>query len=369
MSVEVEAPAVEAPTPEALRAVQAEFARELEAARAEAFERANGDGLVGLRSAFFGPKGRLTLMLRAVGKLPPEERREAGARTNQLKQALEGELSSLVERFEVEARARELRRSRLDLTLPGRRAHPRGRVHPVNRVVREMVEIFTRMGFELATGPEVELDQYNFEALNFPADHPARDMQDTFFVRAPGGAEEAPASRELLLRTHTSPVQIRAMERQGAPIRIIAPGRVYRCDSDATHSPMFHQIEGLWVDEGVSMAHLKGVITGFVHAMFGARPVRFRPSFFPFVEPGAEVDIGCIFCGGSGCRVCKQTGWMEILGCGMVHPRVLEACKVDPERYTGFAFGIGIDRLAMQRWGIDELGHLFRSDLRFLEQL
>ena len=378
MSVELEQQAAESPSPEVLAKVEAGFAQELSEARG----RRDPEELQRIRSHYFGPKGQLTLLARSVGKLSPEQRREAGQAVNRLKQALEADLAALLAEVEAEARDRELRRSRLDMTLPGRATRPAGALHPVTRIIEEMTAVFARMGFEVATGPEVELDWYNFEALNFPPDHPARDMQDTFFVSpaaslvspeqrgrlAGQGAAPAPQER-LLLRTHTSPVQIRALEARGAPIRIISPGRVYRCDDDATHSPMFHQIEGLWVDEGVSMAHLKGVLTSFASALFGARGVRFRPSFFPFVEPGVEVDIACLLCGGAGCRVCKGTGWMEILGAGMVHPRVLEAAKIDPERYTGFAFGLGVDRVAMQRWGIDDLAHLFRGDIRFLGQL
>ncbi len=335
------------------------FRSELEAARSDP------DALSQLRSQYFGPKGRVTGLLRSVGQLAPELRREAGQNTNKLKNALEGELKQILDHLAAEEKERELRRNRLDMSLSGRATRPLGAIHPVNRVIYEMTDIFHRMGFDVRSGPEVELDWYNFEALNFPADHPARDMQDTFFVQPP----DERSQRELLLRTHTSPVQIRSMEKEGAPIRIISPGRVYRCDDDASHSPMFHQIEGLWVDEGVSMAHLKGVLTSFISALFGKRSVRFRPSFFPFVEPGVEVDVQCVFCDGEGCRVCKQTGWMEILGAGMVHPAVLEACKIDPERFTGFAFGLGIDRVAMLRWHVDDLAHLFRSDLRFLEQI
>ncbi len=351
-------PDVAAPTPEVLSAVEAEFAAELGTA-------ATLDALQALRSSFFGPKGKLTGLLRSVGRLPPDVRRSAGAATNELKQRLDAQLSSILAEREAEAREAELRRSRLDMSLPGRRTRPFGRVHPVNRLIAEMTEIFARMGFSVARGPEVELDAYNFEKLNFPADHPARDMQDTFFVAGPDGAP----SVEMLLRTHTSPVQIRAMEASGAPIRIISPGRVYRCDADATHSPMFHQVEGLWVDEGVSMAHLRGVLNRFVAALFGARPIRLRPSFFPFVEPGVELDIRCVFCEGDGCRVCKHTGWMEVLGAGMVHPRVLAACGVDDERFTGFAFGLGVDRLAMLRYQIDDIALLYRGDARFLRQL
>ncbi|MEE2901091.1 MAG: phenylalanine--tRNA ligase subunit alpha [Myxococcota bacterium] len=318
-----------------------------------------------IRSSFFGPKGQLKQLLRSVGKLPAEQRREAGQEANRVREALEAKLSDALAALEAQKRHDELHGDRVDTTMPGRHLQPYGAIHPINRIVSELTNIFARMGFEVAEGPEVELDWYNFTALNFPPDHPARDMQDTFFARPP----DDKGIQDLVLRTHTSPVQIRAMEKTGAPIRIISPGRVYRCDSDASHSPMFHQIEGLWVDEGVSFAHLKGVLTSFINVLFGERPVRFRPSFFPFVEPGAEVDIQCAVCDGAGCRVCKQSGWMEILGAGMVHPAVLEACNIDPEKYTGFAFGLGVDRVAMLRWSIDDLAHLFRGDMRFLEQL
>lgn len=348
-----------APTPEVLEAVQTDFSGALGDAGQDL------DALQRLKSAFFGPKGRLTLLLKSVGQLPPEQRRDAGRMTNEVKRSLEGALQEVLDATAARAREAELRRGRLDMSLPGRRAQPRGALHPVTRINHEMVDIFARMGFDVATGPEVETDWNNFGALNFPDDHPARDMQDTFFVRPPDERQ----IRSLVLRTHTSPVQIREMTKKGAPIRIVAPGRVYRCDSDPTHSPMFHQIEGLWVDEGVSMAHLRGVLTGFLSALFGERGVRLRPSFFPFVEPGVEVDVQCVFCDGAGCGVCKQTGWMEILGAGMVHPNVLNACNIDSEKYTGFAFGMGIDRVAMLRWAIDDLAHLFRSDTRFLSQV
>ena len=363
-----------APTPEVLAAVETRFREQLESARAEA----GVEALQALKSSFFGPKGELTLLLRGVGKLPPDQRRDAGQNVNKVKKVLETELTELLETREAAAREAELRSSRLDLTLPGRRAAPTGKVHPINRLILEMTDIFQRMGFRVARGPEVELDEYNFEKLNFPDDHPARDMQDTFFVWGKDG-KGAPSELPRLLRTHTSPVQIRAMEAQGAPIRIISPGRVYRHDSDATHSPMFHQIEGLWIDEGVSLGHLKGVLQSFISALFGERAIRLRPSFFPFVEPGVEVDVGCVFCEGSGyrevegkstaCRVCKTTGWLEVLGAGMVHPNVLTACGVDAERYTGFAFGLGVDRLAMLRYQIDDIAHLYRGDVRFLGQL
>jgi phenylalanyl-tRNA synthetase alpha chain len=341
-----------------LGTLRAEFEAKLAEARDDA-------ALQRIKSDFFGPKGELTLMSRSVGQLPSEQRPVMGKAINEVKRALESELDRKIQDHEARKRDEELRRSRLDMTLPGRALHAKGAVHPVARVMYEISDIFARMGFSVATGPEVELDFYNFEALNFPPDHPARDMQDTFFVRPPDGR----AIKDLVLRTHTSPVQIRAMERQGAPIRIIAPGRVYRCDQDATHSPMFHQIEVLCVDEGVSFAHLKGTLTSFIQSFFGSRGVRFRPSFFPFVEPGAEVDMQCTMCGGEGCRICKQTGWVEILGAGMVHPVLLESCGIDSERYTGFAAGLGLDRIALLRWGLDELAHLYRSDVRFLSQI
>ncbi|MGF1508531.1 MAG: phenylalanine--tRNA ligase subunit alpha [Myxococcota bacterium] len=349
--------AEEGPSPLALDRAERSFAEALTTA-------SDLDALHTVRSQFFGPKGQLTLMLRSVGRLPPEERREAGQKTNEVKRRLEAELEARIEEETARRKEAELRRERLDLTLPGRRPVPVGGTHPTIRTMEKMVDIFTGMGFSLADGPEVETDWYNFEALNFPPNHPARDMQDTFFVKGRGLAEP-----DLVLRTHTSPVQIRVLEAHGAPVRIIAPGRVFRCDSDATHSPSFFQVEGLLVDEGVSMAHLKGVLQSFINQMFGERPARFRPSFFPFVEPGVEVDMQCARCDGAGCRLCKMTGWMEILGAGMVHPNVLEACKVDAERYTGFAFGLGVDRVAMIRHAVDDLGHLFRSDIRVLEQL
>ncbi len=348
----------EGPTPEALARLEADFESEFASAAAL-------DDLAQLKSKFFGPKGRLTGLLRAVGTLPPDQRRSAGQNANRVKQKLEGELDGRVNELERQAREAELAKDPYDTSLPGRPVVPAGSLHPTIRVMEDMIDIFGAMGFELATGPEVETDWYNFGALNFPDDHPARDMQDTFFVRP----HPLHPGESLVLRTHTSPVQIRTMEHRGAPLRVIAPGRVYRCDSDATHSPSFHQIEGLMVDVGVSMAHLKGVLQSFINSMFGRREARFRPSFFPFVEPGVEVDMRCVFCEGAGCRVCKMSGWMEILGAGMVHPAVLEAAKVDSEKFTGFAFGCGVDRIAMLRYHIDDLGHLFRSEMRVLGQI
>jgi phenylalanyl-tRNA synthetase alpha chain len=345
-----------------LEALEAELHAELAQAGEELAE------LKLVEARTFGQSGKLTALLRGLGQLAPDEKRARGRLLNEVRAAWKAHVDARVAAVAAAEREAELRRNKLDLTLPGRRAVPRGALHPVTRVVRELEAVFQRLGFRTWDGPEVELDWFNFEALNFPPDHPARDMQDTFFVRSPEGRASR-GDRELLLRTHTSPVQIRALLQEGAPIRAIMPGRVYRCDSDATHSPMFHQIEGLLVDEGISLAHLRGTMTSFLGALFGARPVRFRPSFFPFVEPGVEVDIQCAMCGGTGCRICKHTGWVEILGAGMVHPAVLESCGVDSERYTGFAFGLGIDRIAMSRWAIDDLAHLFRGDVRFLEQL
>ena len=352
------------PTPEVLAEVEARFKEALKGAQTKE----STEELISIRSAYFGPKGELTLLLRSVGQLSPDQRRTAGAQTNTLKAQLESDLNALIAEREAKAKAAELRRSRQDLTLPGRLNRPLGRMHPVNRIIQEVTDIFLRMGFAVARGPEVELDLYNFGKLNFPDDHPARDMQDTFFV-SPDLSRGTGDDVKRVLRTHTSPVQVRAMENAGAPIRIISPGRVFRWDADATHSPMFHQIEGLWVDEGVSLAHLKGVLGSFVTALFGERAIRLRPSFFPFVEPGVEVDIQCVFCNGDGCRVCKKTGWMEVLGAGMVHPNVLEACSINSEKYTGFAFGLGIDRLAMLRYQVDDIAHLYRGDARFLGQL
>jgi phenylalanyl-tRNA synthetase alpha chain len=292
--------------------------------------------------------------MKRLGELSPEERPEAGQAVNRLK-------SDLTRRFE-ETRERILSQkeedgSLLDVTLPGReplRGHP----HPITQVSLEICDIFRRMGFKVVEGPEVELDYYNFEALNIPADHPARDMQDTFYV-----------SDRVLLRTHTSPMEVRVMERQSPPVRIISPGKVYRRDSDVTHTPMFHQVEGLLVDKGVTFGDLKGTLTSFVHQMFGKETaLRFRPSFFPFTEPSAEVDIRCVICRGKGCRTCKNTGWLEILGSGMNDPAIYAFVDYDPEVYSGFAFGMGIERVAMLKYGIDDIQLFYRNDMRFLRQ-
>ena len=308
-----------------------------------------------IRVQYLGRKGALTTILRSLGKLDPEIRRNVGQEANRAKEALEAALEQAL--GDLKAAARRAAATTVDVTLPGRRL-PRGRLHPLNRIMAEVCDIFLHLGFEAVEGPEVELDWYNFEALNLPPDHPARDMQDTFYF-----------NDKVLLRTHTSPMQIRTMEQRQPPVRIIAPGKVYRRDSDITHSPMFHQVEGLLVDRGVTFADLKGVLTAFVHQMFGPEVgVRFRPSYFPFTEPSAEVDIECVMCGGHGCRVCKATGWLEVLGSGMVHPAVFEAVGYDPETYTGFAFGLGIERIAMLKYGIDDIRLFFDNDLRFLRQ-
>lgn len=310
-----------------------------------------------IRIEILGRKGSLTLLLRKVRELPPQERPRAGEQANILKVELEENIEKLLIRLRDEKRQRELSQEQLDITLPGTPLL-RGRLHPITQVMAQMVDIFTRMGFQVAEGPQVELDYYNFEALNIPRDHPARDMHDTFYF-----------SHEVLLRTHTSPVQVRVMENQRPPIQIIAPGAVYRRDSDISHTPMFHQVEGLMVDEGVSFAHLKGVLTFFVHEMFGeGTPLRFRPSFFPFTEPSAEVDIGCVICKGEGCRVCGNTGWLEILGAGMVDPEVFRIVGYNPEEVTGFAFGMGVERIAMLKYSINDIRLFFTNDLRFLTQ-
>jgi phenylalanyl-tRNA synthetase alpha chain len=315
----------------------------------------NPDDLEHLRVKYLGRKGALTSILRGLGKLDPEVRRSVGQEANRAKVVLEEVLEQALRTLKDAARLTAS--SAVDVTLPGRRSL-RGRIHPLNQIMAEVCDIFLHLGFEAVEGPEVELDWYNFEALNLPPDHPARDMQDTFYF-----------NDKVLLRTHTSPMQIRTMEKRQPPVRIIAPGKVYRRDSDITHSPMFHQVEGLLVDKGITFADLKGVLTAFVHQMFGPEVgVRFRPSYFPFTEPSAEVDIECVICRGEGCRVCKATGWLEVLGSGMVHPAVFEAVGYDPETYTGFAFGLGIERIAMLKYGIDDIRLFFDNDLRFLRQ-
>ncbi len=314
-------------------------------------------GLQKLKAQYLGKKGLVTEKLKALSSIPPEQRPAYGKAVNEIKIFLEEELR----RTESLLKEREYQESilseALDVTLPGKFTPP-GSEHPIQRVLSEITGIFSSMGFEVGEGPEVELDYYNFEALNMPRNHPARDMQDTFYI-----------SDDVVLRTHTSPVQIRVMEKRTPPLKIVAPGKVYRCDADVSHTPMFHQVEGFMVDTDISFSDLKGVLQLFIHTMFSPEtPVRFRPSFFPFTEPSAEVDMGCIFCSGTGCSVCKQTGWLEILGAGMIHPRVFEYVGYDPERYTGFAFGMGVERITMLKFRIDDIRLFFENDLRFLRQ-
>jgi phenylalanyl-tRNA synthetase alpha chain len=315
------------------------------------------DSLELLRVQYLGKKGNFTALLKSLGQLPPQERPAAGEKINlakrQIQTALETQRASLLEASLNAQLSQEV----IDVTLPGRRQSGGG-FHPITITIDRITSIFASAGYDVAEGPEIEDEYHNFEALNIPSHHPARAMHDTFYI-SPG----------TVLRTHTSPVQIRVMEGGKPPFRMICPGRVYRCDSDLTHTPMFHQIEGLLIDEGVSFADLKGTVEDFLHAYFETEmPVRFRPSYFPFTEPSAEVDIGCVSCGGKGCRICGHTGWLEIMGCGMVHPRVLEMSNVDPKKYNGFAFGMGIERLAMLRYKVSDLRTYFENDLRFLQQ-
>jgi phenylalanyl-tRNA synthetase alpha chain len=317
------------------------------------------DNLEKLRVKYLGKKGELTSVLRGMGKLSPEERPVVGKLANEIRDFLEAEISKSMAELKRREESQRLEGEKIDVTLPGYN-FGKGSLHPVTQVLEEIKEIFHGLGYSVEEGPEIELDYYNFEALNLPKDHPARDMQDSFYI-----------TPEVLLRTHTSPVQVRVMEKRNPeiPIRIIAPGRVYRRDDDATHSPMFHQVEGLVIDKKITFGDLKGTLLAFARGMFGEKQqIRLRPSYFPFTEPSAEVDISCIMCNGSGCRVCSQTGWLEILGSGMVHPHVLEMSGYDPEKVTGFAFGMGVERIAMLKYGIDDLRLLFDNDLRFLQQ-
>ncbi len=310
-----------------------------------------------LRVQYLGKKGELTVLMQTLGKLSAEERPKAGALINAAKNQVQDALNTRRDALEQAALGARLAAEKIDVTLPGR-GQASGGLHPVTRTLERVEQFFTHIGYNVAEGPEVEDDYHHFEALNIPGHHPARAMHDTFYFNA-----------SMLLRTHTSPVQVRTMESQQPPIRIVCPGRVYRCDSDITHSPMFHQVEGLLIDEGISFADLKGTIEEFLRVFF-EKPlgVRFRPSFFPFTEPSAEVDMQCVMCSGKGCRVCKQTGWLEVMGCGMVHPNVLRMSNIDPEKYQGFAFGMGVERLAMLRYGVNDLRLFFDNDLRFLAQ-
>lgn len=312
------------------------------------------------KARFLGKSGSITELLKGLGKLDPEARKAAGAAINSAKERIEAALNARREALRHAALEAQLKTEALDITLPGR-GLPMGGLHPVTRTLERIEALFRSIGFDVADGPEIEDDFHNFTALNTPENHPARSMHDTFYL------ENAPG---LLLRTHTSPIQVRFMETHKPPIRIIAPGRVYRVDSDATHSPMFHQVEGLWIDEDVSFADLKGVFTDFLRNFFEKPDLRtrFRPSFFPFTEPSAEIDMSCVFCDGNGCRVCGHTGWLEIAGSGMVHPNVLRHVGIDSEKYVGFAFGMGPDRLTMLRYGVNDLRLFFDGDLRFLSQ-
>lgn len=310
-----------------------------------------------LRVEYLGKKGQITAQLKSLGKLSAEERPAAGAKINEAKVQVQDAINTRRTELESAAINAQLAAETLDVTLPGRKAE-RGSLHPVTHTLNRIEDIFVRAGYSVEQGPEVEDDFHNFEALNIPSHHPARAMHDTFYV-----------DDHHVLRTHTSPVQIRTMLKQSGPLKVICPGRVYRCDSDLTHTPMFHQVEGLVVDKDVSFADLKGVVAQFLRVFFEADvPVRFRPSYFPFTEPSAEMDIQCTHCKGDGCRVCKNTGWLEVGGCGMVHPNVFKACDIDPQEVSGFAFGMGVERLAMLRYGIKDLRMFFENDLEFLQQ-
>ena len=310
-----------------------------------------------IRVGVLGRKGSLTQLLKQLGTLSESERREVGKLANLVKESTEAKIEEALSGIQERERSAALEKEKIDVTLPGRRV-PVGRRHPLTQILDEIIDIFSRLGFEVAEGPEVELDYYNFEALNIPKGHPAREMQATFFI-----------SDEVVLRTHTSPMEVRTMEKHPPPVRIISPGPAYRRDSDPTHSPMFHQVEGLLVDKGITFADLKGVLTVFVHQMFGRETrLRFRPSFFPFTEPSAEIDIECIICGGKGCGVCSNTGWLEILGSGMTDPAVFGFVDYDPEEVTGFAFGMGVERIAMLKYGINDIRLFYTNDLRFLRQ-
>lgn len=334
--------------------------KELKLETLKNIEQAENPGqLKEIKVRVLGKKGELTGLLRSLGAIPAEERPAVGKEANLLRESLEQALKLKEQTLKDSVKADQWEKQRFDVTLPGRPVLM-GQKHPLTLVMDEIKEIFLGLGFQVAHGPDIESDYYNFEALNIPPEHPARDMQDSFYI-----------TDQYLLRTHTSPVQIRTMEKQAPalPVRIIAPGKVFRRDDDATHSPMFHQVEGLAVDYDISFADLKGTLLLFVREMFGPEQrIRLRPSFFPFTEPSAEVDISCIMCGGDGCRVCSNTGWLEILGAGMVHPRVLEVSGYNPKEVTGFAFGMGVERIAMLKYGVGDLRLFFSNDLRFLKQ-
>jgi len=326
-------------------------------AEAELRKAGTEEEIQAVRTRFLGRKGLLTGLLRNIATVAPEDRPQFGKDCNEVKELLSARIDQVLAEMAASGKEQAILRDRIDVTLPGRVVR-HGRLHPVTQVQEEICRIFAGLGFSTVEGPEVELDYYNFEALNIPKDHPARDMQDTFYVED-----------NIVLRTHTSPVQVRIMEKTRPPVRILSPGRVYRRDSDVSHTPMFHQIEGLLVDRGITFGDLKGVLTVFLRQMFGEdTALRFRPSFFPFTEPSAEVDIRCVMCGGKGCRVCGQSGWLEILGSGMVDPAVFGNVHYDFEEFTGFAFGLGLERIAMLKFGISDIRLFFENDLRFLEQ-
>lgn len=327
-------------------------------AKAMIAECASENEIEALRVKYLGKKGELTVLLKQMGSLSPEERPIMGQLVNQAKGEVEALITEKSQELKKKALEQKLLNETIDITMPAKNVK-KGKLHPLNTVLDDMINIFTSMGFDVVDGPEVETDHYNFECLNVPADHPARDMQDTFYL-----------ANNILLRTQTSAAQIRTMETRKPPIRVICPGRVFRADEvDATHSPVFHQIEGLVVDKGITMCDLKGILEEFAHEIYGSETkVKFRPSFFPFTEPSVEVDVSCSECGGKGCRVCKGSGWIEILGAGMVHPNVLRSCGIDPEEYSGFAFGIGLDRLTTTRYKISDIRLLFENDKRFLDQ-
>lgn len=330
-----------------------------EVALAEISQVTHVDKLQDIRVKYLGKKGSLTAMLRGLGSLSSELRPKMGQLVNEIRSQLESALNAKHSELKAVELALRLAKEKIDVTLPGVKI-PRGHLHPLTLTLNRIKDIFMRLGFQVAEGPEVEQDYYNFEMLNFPKDHPARDMQDSFYI-----------TEDILLRTHTSPVQARTLQAQepNSPVRVIVPGKVYRSDYDATHSPMFHQVEGLVVDKGIRFSDLKGTLEMFIHEIFGSDvAVRFRPSFFPFTEPSAEVDISCVMCGGKGCRVCSGTGWLEILGSGMVHPNVLVLNKYDPQVVSGFAFGMGVERIAMLSYGIDDIRLFFENDVRFLQQ-
>jgi phenylalanyl-tRNA synthetase alpha chain len=317
----------------------------------------NLEDLYKVKVKYLGKKGSISLLNKQLKNFPPEERANVGKSIQEIRSKFENLYNEKENILNSELKRKKIESEKVDITMPGFPLTS-GTMHPISTIYYEIVDIFTSMGFEVATGPEVESDFYNFEALNIPKEHPARDMQDTFYINS-----------EMLMRTHTSPVQVRTMEKKNPPIKIIAPGKVYRCDSDVTHTPMFHQIEGLLVDEKVTFGDLKGILTLFIQRLFGDDvPVRFRPSFFPFTEPSAEVDMGCVICGGKGCRVCSGTGWLEILGCGMVDPEVFKSVNYDTEKYRGFAFGMGIERITMLKYGINDLRLFFENNLKFLNQ-